>query len=247
MRSRSVFVVVLGLFAASFPAQAESQLAVLSQKLVSAADPRARAQAAQSLAALPEPSATQALCAALSHDAEVPVRVAAARALGAQGSAEALACLKSVEAQPEAVRDEVASAVAQVKSRLSRKPVLYVSLAPVADRSGSLDERVLAAAERTLRERLAALGGVLASPEERPADAAKAMKAQHLEGYHLQVQLTPTDAGGLSLNLACFTYPERKLLGAVKLEAKGAEPETLVEALAPQAVEEAAATFRWKH
>jgi len=246
MRLPLSVAIVVFLSTVGFAARAEPTVAALSQKLQKAAEPAERIRAAQQLAAASQPAATQALCAALSGDADEHVRVAAARALGEQGRPEALDCLDKAGEQSPEVKAEVASAQAVAKARSGVKPSRYILLPPVEDRAGSLDAQVLVDAERVLREQLAAKGAVFARPEEPAGEARKVMKAKKLDGYQLKVQLTLIEGGGLALDLACFTYPERKLIGALKVDARGARPATLVEAIVPQAVDEAATTCKWK-
>jgi len=247
MRTSLTFALAVVTSLAGFLAHADPTVAALVQKLHRGETPEARILAAQRLASIAQPSAGKALCQALLEEADERVRAAVARALGEQPVAGALECLEKAGTQPLGVAAEMTSAKAVAQARAQAKPVRYVSLPPVEDRAGSLDAQVVSAAELALREKLASVGSVFARPGESVAEARKVMKGQKLEGYQLKVQLTLIEGGGLVMDLACFTYPDRKLLGALKVEARGARPTTLVDALAPQAVDEAAITCKWKH
>jgi hypothetical protein len=125
------------------------------------------------------------------------------------------------------------------------KPALYISLAPVADKSSALGEEIIKLAEDGVKTKLASMGGIIAPPQETKQAAKTVIKSKQLKGYYIKVELDRTGAGELKLNLICFTYPDRSLLGEVNVKGSGGQLAAIVRKLAPKAVEEAAETFDW--
>lgn len=243
MRSR-LAPAALALLLVSAQAGADARVSFLAGQLEKGTDPRTRILGAAGLGKSHQAAAVKPLCAALS-DPDETVRITVVKALGEVGQPAAIACLRKPGQQPADVQDEIAFILEPLDAGAGKKPSFYLSMAPLVDKSGALQPKVLRFAERRLRAQFAAMGGILAPPQEDPEAAKKVLKGKKLKGYHLQVLLESTPEGGLQLNLACFTYPGKNLIGAVKVgaHAEGAEPEDLLEALAPKAVEEVADTF----
>jgi hypothetical protein len=226
-------------------AQLDGRLGFLARQLEKASDPRVRAQNALLLAAAKEPAVVRPLCGALADKSDL-VRASVAKALAQLGEVSAIDCLRAKQDDPDgAVKAEIARAIAALEAARDKKPELYISMAPVADRSSKLPPEVVKLTEERVRARLQAMGGVFAPSNESRAAARKVIKSRKLKGFMLKVELDSTPAGGLKVNLVCFTYPEKSLLGEVNVKASGGQAADLVRALAPKVVEEAAETFNW--
>jgi hypothetical protein len=167
-------------------------------------------------------------------------------ALAQLGVASAIDCLRAKQDDPEEqVKNEIARAIAALEAARAKPPELYIAMAPVADKTASLPPEVVKLTEERVRARLQAMGGVFAPSNESRAAARKVIKSKRLKGYMLKVELDSTPAGGLRVNLVCFTYPEKSLLGEVNVKASGGQAADMVRALAPKVIEEAAETFNW--
>jgi hypothetical protein len=121
---------------------------------------------------------------------------------------------------------------------------LYIVLAPVSDVGARLDPALLRLLEEGMRERLGAMGGVLARAEDK-SKSAVLIRGKHHKRYYVQVRVERSSDRGLKMSLLCFTYPGRSLLGEVNVQARGGQPAALIRALAPKAIDEAADTFSW--
>ena len=209
---------------------------------------RKRAQAALLLGASHDESALKPLCNGLADESPI-VRMAVAKAIGELGVSGGADCLKPRLAQEDGdVKAAVQRALESLESLAtsgSQKPALYISIAPIADKTASLGDDLIKLTEDRLKLKLASMGGVFAPPEETKTAAKSVIKSKQLKGYYLKIELDRTNTGALKLNLICFTYPDRSLLGEVNVKASGGQAADLIRALAPKAVEEAAATFDW--
>jgi hypothetical protein len=243
-----VLVLLPALLSAAAAPAPGGRLTFVAKQLERATDPRLRAQAALLLGASHDPAAVKPLCGGLVDESPV-VRSAAAKALEQLGEASGLECLKPRLGQEtgdmKAAIDRAIKALEALAHRPPVKPALYISIAPIADKTSSLGTEILKLTEDRLKTKLASMGGMFAPAEESKADAKMVIKSKQLKGYYIKVELDRTAAGGLKLNLICFTYPDRSLLGEVNVKAQGGQPADLVRALAPKAVEEAAETFDW--
>lgn len=243
-------VLLPAFLAAATPAPASSaKLAFATRQLErSESEPRLRVSAALLLGAMHDPAAVKPLCGALS-DASPVVRSAAAKALGQLGEAGGLDCLKARLPQETG---EVQTAIQHAIEALGGgapppavKPALYISMAPIADKTSTLSADIIKAAEDGLKTKLASMGGMFAPPDETKKDAKKVLAAKRLKGFYIKVELDRSAAGELKMNLICFTYPDRSLLGEVNVKGSGAQPAAIIRKLAPAAIEEAAETFDW--
>jgi len=243
-------IALLGLLAAvaAGPARAQklnARLAFLARQLQKASDPRVRAQNALLLGAAKDPVVVRPLCLALGDDSEL-VRTSVAKALGQLGEPSAIDCLRTRKNDDAAaVRAEVARALKALEAAAARRPELYISVSPVADRTSRLTPELIQLTEERIRARLQALGGVFAPDGETKSAARSVLKKQKLKGFMLKVELDSTPSGGLKVNLLCFTYPDRNLLGEVNVKASGGKTEALIRAMAPKVIDEAAETFNW--
>lgn len=220
------------------------RLAFLAKQLTKASDPRVRAQNALLLGKAQDPAVVRPLCVALSDASEL-VRVAVVKALGAVEDPSALDCLKAhKDDEAAAVRAELERVIQMLEAVASHPPELYIAMNPVADKSGLPPDMVQLAEER-IRARLQALGSVFAPRGETKKAALQKIKSQNLRGYLLQVELDSTPSGGLKVNLVCFSYPDKSLLGEVNVKASGGKPEAMIRAMAPKVIDEAADTFNW--
>jgi hypothetical protein len=130
-----------------------------------------------------------------------------------------------------------------VYAKPSKKAAPYVAIAAVKDKDGRQD--LVKLTDQAMREKLTALGGVIA-PAGETAKAAKAqLKKRRLKGYELHAELSAAPNGGLRLSILCFTYPGRSLLGEVSVKGAGAKPPVLVKALVDKVLADAADTFEW--
>jgi len=240
----------LGLLAAvaAGPARAQKlngRLAFLARQLEKASDPRVRSQNALLLGSAKNPAAVRPLCLAFGDESEL-VRTSVAKALGQLGEPSALDCLKARKNDgAAAVRAEVERALKVLEAAANHRPELYISMSRVADKTANLPQEMLQLTEERIRARLQALGGVFAPEGESRSAARSVLKKQKLKGFMLKVELDSTPSGGLKVNLLCFTYPDRNLLGEVNVKASGGKTETLIRAMAPKVIDEAAETFNW--
>jgi hypothetical protein len=235
--------------AATAAPSSEGRLTYVSRQLERATDPRLRAQAALLLAASRDPGALKPLCNGLT-DQDPVVRVAVAKALGQLGDPGGVECIKPRLTEETgdvkaALQKSLEALEALASASTTKKPALYISIGPIADKTATLGDDLVKLAEDRLRNKLVAMGGVFAPAKETKAAAKSVIKAKQLKGFYLRVELDRTNTGGLRLNLICFTYPDRSLLGEVNVKASGGQPADLIRALAPKAVEEAAETFDW--
>lgn len=243
-------IALLGLLAAVVAGPAHAQklngrLAFLAKQLEKASDPRVRAQNALLLGASKNPDVIRPLCVAFKDDSEL-VRTSVAKALGQLGEPAAIDCLKArKDDDAAAVRAEIERALKALEAAASHQPELYISMSPIADKTSRLPPELIKLTEERLRARLQAMGGVFAPEGETKAKARTVLKKQKLKGFMLKVELDSTPSGGLKVNLVCFTYPERSLLGEVNVKASGAQAADLIRAMAPKVIDEAAETFNW--
>lgn len=227
-------------------AQTDPQTASLGRTLRQGAEPSRRAQAARVLGESDDPEALKPLCEGLKDPSE-QVRASAAEALGKLGEPGGLECLEARKDEPDAAaRAALESAVHTLRELKARPPKLYVMLGGVKDTTGALPPELVKSTEARLRRKLFQSGAWLA-PERESETAAKAvLHKQKLQGYRLMTEIRPGPSGGLKLAVMCLRYPGKQLLGSVEVQASGGEPVELLSALVPQAIEEAAGSFKWK-
>ncbi len=248
MRSPSYLLAALLLaFPTAVLAQAHPQTASLAKTVRKGALPASRITAAGLLGDSDDPEALAPLCDALGDDSG-EVRAAAARALGKLGEPGGVGCLEARQAEAdEAVKAAQASALASLQALQARHPKVYVKLGEVKDATGSLSPELMKYAEARLRRRLLQVGAALAPEKEAEAEARAVLKKQKWVGYWLQPTIQAGPPGGLKVVVMVVSYPgKQKLTGNATVQAADADPEELLAALLPQAIDEAVATFKTK-
>ncbi len=223
-------------------ADADPRIAFLARQLSTAADPRARAQAALTLGTTEAQGALAPLCAALG-DPEPLVRGAVARSLPELHDGAALDCLTAhaTDPSPEAA-GEIRRATALLRKVKERTPAVEVWVEPVRDPSTPpLGEALCGEARTRLVKRLAWSGARSDGVEAAPRAAAKGTPA-----FLLQPALIRGDGGALILAAVCLTWPGKQILGEVRVKGSGGTSIDLVRALVPRLVEDVASTFDWE-
>lgn len=232
---------VLASFLVAAPALAQdARVAFLTKQLTTSKDPRLRAQTAVILGASGSPAAVKPLCAAL-QDGEAVVRAAAASALGEIGNADAKACaqgaLKDVD---EAVR---AAAKRAVDAQVIKQGGLYVSIE--TSMGGGVSPDLGKVADQLLRLKLQQMGAAFAPQGEQKDQASALVRQRKLKSYLLKVSLTPQASNGLRIEMLVMTYPDQALRGSFNVKASGAKPESLLKAMVPRVVDDAAEELSW--
>ncbi|MEW6430551.1 MAG: HEAT repeat domain-containing protein [Myxococcota bacterium] len=227
----------------------DPRVTLLSRQLAGAKDPRNRVQIVVLLGQTKHESAVPHLCSAL-KDPEPLVRTAAAGSLGELGLPSAIACLKAAlgEGDPT-VRAAMERALKAGAAATSvPKGGLYLSLEPVQDKVGDLPANLLQLAEEKMREKLESMGATFAPPAEDKKKAAALVRTQQLKAYQLRLQLLPGESSkGLKVEMLIMTYPDQSLKGTWNVKASGGKPESLIKAMVPRVVEDAATDLEWKH
>lgn len=239
-----VLLAALPVWAAEDP-----RVTLLSRQLASAKDPRNRVQIVVLLGQTKHESAVSYLCSAL-KDQEPLVRTAAASSLGELALPSAIACLKGAlgEGDPT-VRAAMERALKAGAAATSvARGALYVSLEPVQDKVGDLPANLLQLAEEKMREKLESMGATFAPPAEDKKKAAALVRTQQLKAYQLRLQLLPGEsAKGLKVEMLIMTYPDQSLKGTWNVKASGGKPESLIKAMVPRVVEDAATDLEWQN
>jgi HEAT repeat protein len=245
-RSCAIFGLLVAVAAGPAHAQLDGRLSFFARQLQKAKDPRVRAQNALALGLSKEAAAVVPLCMALNDESDL-VRSSVAKAIGNLEAPSGIDCLKAHKDDAAgAVRSEIERSLALLQqAAAAHPPELYISMSGVTDKTSHLPPEVLQLTEEKIRARLQALGGVFAPDGETKAAARSVLKKQRLKGFMLRVELDTTPSGGLKVNLVCFTYPERNLLGEVNVKASGGKPADMIRAMAPKVIDEAADTFNW--
>lgn len=245
MRSPSHLVTLLLLVCpATVLAQTDPQTASLAKRLKQGAEPQHRVQAARLLGESEDPEALPPLCAGL-QDAEAEVRAAAAGGLEKLGELGALECLEARKDEPDAAaKAALGSALSSLRALKARPPKYYVMLNEVKDTTGTLSPELVKATEARMRRKLTQVGAWLAPQKEGEAAAKTVLRKHKLQGYRLVAEVRPGPSGGLKLSMMWLRYPGKQLLGSVEVQASDAEPYELLWALAPQAIQEAADSFK---
>lgn len=248
MTFRSAVCALVVLAALPVQAAEDPRVKLLSKQLATVKDPRNRVQIVVLLGQTRHESAVPYLCSAL-KDPEPLVRSAASSSLGEIGLPSAIACLKSALGEGDAsVRAAMERALkAGAAATAVAKGSLYVSLEPVQDKVGDLPDGLLQLAEEKMREKLEAMGATFAPPAEDKKKAAALVRTQQLQAYQLRLQLLPGEsAKGLKVEMLIMTYPDQSLKGTWNVKASGGKPESLIKAMVPRVVEDAAADLEWK-
>lgn len=241
---RTAFVVLsLVSFAAS--AAEDARVSFLSKQLAGAKDARVRAQTVLLLGQTGSDSAVTPLCGAL-KDNEAVVRTAAAAALGELRSPSAMTCLKGATGEKDTtVRAAIDKALAQPMVTAGG---LYLQVEPVQDKVGGLPDNLIALANQVMRDKLTDLGADIAPPNEDKKSAASLIRVKKLKAYQLRMQLLPgSSEKGLKVEMLIMSYPEQALKGSWNVKAAGGKPETLIKAMVPRVLDDAASDLEWKN
>ncbi|HVP62814.1 MAG TPA: HEAT repeat domain-containing protein [Myxococcaceae bacterium] len=223
-------------------ADADPRLTFLARQLGTAADPRARAQAALTLGTTEAPGALAPLCAALADPVPL-VRAAVARSLPELHDLGALECLAAHAADPAPdSQGEIRRALALLRKVKERTPTVDVWVDPVGDPSSPpLGELLCGEARARLVKRLTWSGARSDAVESAPKTAGRGTPA-----YLLQPTLLRADGGALVMAAVCLTWPSKQILGEVRVKGSGGAPMDLIRALVPRLVQDAASTFEWE-
>jgi hypothetical protein len=125
---------------------------------------------------------------------------------------------------------------------------LYVAVEPVQDKFGGLPSNVMDLADRLMREKLAEMGASIAPQNEDKKSAASLIRARKLKGYLLRMQLLPgSNEKGLKVEMLIMTYPDQALKGSWNVKAAGGKQESLIKAMVPRVLEDAAKDLEWKN
>jgi HEAT repeats len=241
---RLVPVLMVVIASAAWAAE-DARVAFLVKQLSTARDPRVRSQTALLLGQTGAEAAVAPLCGLLA-DVEVVVRGAAVNALGELRLAEGQVCLRDAAAETDpGVRAELQKALAKVPVGAG---ALYVAVEPVQDKLGTLGEPLVQLAEAVLRDKLAGrFHAALAPANEERRAAVALVKARQLRAFQLRLQLLPgSTERALTVEMLVMTYPEQSLRGTWNVKAAGGKPESLIKAMVPRVLDDAAADLEWK-
>jgi hypothetical protein len=244
VRAALAILLVLAPGAAS-SAPLDARVEFLVKQLTTARDPRVRSQTALLLGQTGSLAAVEPLCAILGEP-EAVVRAAVVNALGELRLVEALRCLEGVAGEVDpGVRAELLKA--QAKGPVG-EGALYLALEPVQDKVGTLGPTLLELAERVLRDKLLArFRAAFAPPAEEKRAALALVRTRSLRAFQLRLQLMPgATERGLKVQMLVMTYPELALKGTWKVLAAGGKPESLIKAMVPRVLDDAAAELEWK-
>ena len=236
---------VLCLSSAAAFAEEDARVTYLIKQLSGAKDPRVRAQTVLLLGQTGSDSAVPPVCGVL-KDPESIVRSAAAAALGEIRSEAAIACLKTAlgEADP-GVRAAMAKALAQGAIASGG---LYLQVEPVQDKIGDLPSNIVELADQLMREKLSSMGANIAPQNEDKKSAASLIRARKLKGFQLRMQLLPGSSDkGLKVEMLIMSYPEQALKGSWNVKAAGGKQESLIKAMVPRVLDDAAKDLEWKN
>jgi hypothetical protein len=179
-------------------------------------------------------------------DPSEQVREAAAQALGKLKEVAGLECLKARKDETDAAaRGAIQASIQTLQELKDQSPRVYVLFDGVKDKTGGLRPEVVRFAEARMRRKLTQVGALLAPAKESKAAAQGVLRKHGIQGYRVQAEIHPTEAGGLMVRMVCIGYPGQALLGDVEVQASGAKPEELLKVLSPRIIEEAADTFEW--
>ena len=222
----------------------DARVTLLSRQLAGAKDARVRAQTVLLLGQTGSDDAVKPLCGAL-KDGESVVRAAAASALGDLRSADAMACLKSALGESD---KQVRTALEKALSQAPVTPgALYLQIEPVQDKVGGLPDDLVALADRLMREKVSNFGANIAPSNEDKKSAASLIRVKKLKGYQLRMQRRPGSAEkGRKVEMLIMSYPEQALKGTWNVKAAGGKPESLIKAMVPRVLDDAANDLEWK-
>jgi hypothetical protein len=242
--SRPGIFLTVCLSAAAFAAE-DARVTFLIKQLAGAKDARVRAQTVLLLGQTGADEAVPPVCGAL-KDGESVVRSAAASALGELRTEASLTCLKGAVG---AEKDPGVKAAIEKSMSVGAvaSGALYINLEPVQDKVGDLPSTLISLADQVVREKLNSYGAAFAPANEDKKSAANLIRAKKLKGFQLRVQLLPGASDkGLKVEMLIMSYPEQALKGSWNVKAAGGKPESLIKAMVPRVVDDAAADLEWK-
>lgn len=226
-------------------AEEDARVTYLVKQLAGAKDARVRAQTVLVLGQTGSDSAVAPVCGVL-KDPESIVRSAAASALGEIRSEAAIACLKAAMGESDpGVRAAMAKAMAQGALASGG---LYLQVEPVQDKVGDLSSDLMALADKLMREKLSSMGANIAPQNEDKKSATNLIRARKLKGFQLRMQLLPgSSEKGLKVEMLIMSYPEQALKGSWSVKGAGGKQESLIKAMVPRVLEDAAKELEWKN
>lgn len=219
----------------------DARVLYLTKQLSGSKDPRVRAQAVLLLGQTGSDLAVPPVCQVI-RDSEAVVRSAAAAALAEIRSERAIACLKAA----------VATGDPNVRAALERATSqgggLYLQVEAVQDKVGTLPAGVVQLAEQLMREKLTSMRASIAPTEEDKKTAANLIRTKKLKGFQLRMQLLPgATEKGLKIEMLIMSYPDQALKGTWNVKASGGKPESLIRAMVPRVLDDAANDLEWKN
>lgn len=243
---RSGFALWVVLMSSAAFAEEDARVTFLVKQLAGAKDVRLRTQTVQLLGKTGSDAAVSPVCALL-KDSDAILRSAAASALGEIRSEAAIACVKAAmgNENDSSVRTAMTKAVSQ---GAVASGALYLQVEPIQDKIGDLPSNVMALADQLMREKISAMGGVIAPPNEDKKSAESLIRARKLKGFQLRLQLLPGSSDkGLKVEMLIMSYPEQALKGSWNVKAAGGKQESLIKAMVPRVLDDAAKDLEWKN
>lgn len=236
---------LLSLSSVAAVAEEDARVTYLVKQLAGAKDARVRAQTVLVLGQTGSDSAVAPVCGVL-KDAESIVRSAAASALGEIRSEAAIACLKAAMGESDpGVRAAMAKAMAQGAIASGG---LYLQVEPVQDKVGDLSSDLMVLADKLMREKLSSMGANIAPQNEDKKSATNLIRARKLKGFQLRMQLLPgSSEKGLKVEMLIMSYPEQALKGSWSVKGAGGKQESLIKAMVPRVLDDAAKELEWKN
>lgn len=223
----------------------DARVTFLVKQLAGAKDARVKAQTVLLLGQTGADEAVPSVCVAL-KDTESVVRSAAASALGELRTDASVACLKGAVSGEKDGGVKAAIEKAMLQTAVA-SGALYIQLEPVQDKVGDLPNTLISLADQVVREKLNSYGAAFAPVNEDKKSAANLIRAKKLKGFQLRMQLLPgSSEKGLKVEMLIMSYPEQALKGTWNVKAAGGKPESLIKAMVPRVVDDAALDLEWK-
>ncbi len=242
---RSGFALWICLMSSAALAEEDVRVTFLVKQLAGAKDARVRAQTVLALGLTGSDSAVGPVCAVL-KDPEAVVRSAAASALGDIRSEAAIKCIK--DAMGETDPGVLAAIAKAIALGAIASGGLYLQVEPVQDKVGDLPSNPMALADQLMREKLVGMGANIAPQNEDKKSATNLIRARKLKGFLLRMQLLPGSSDkGLKVEMLIMSYPEQALKGSWNVKAAGGKHESLIKAMVPRVVDDAAKDLEWKN
>lgn len=233
------------LVASSAFAAEDARVTFLLKQIATTTDVRVRAQTMLLLGQTASEAAVTPLCTAL-KDQDSLIRASAASALGSLRLPAATDCLKSALGESDStVRGELEKALSQGSVS---NGALYLNIEPVQDKVGGLPDAVVGLADKVMRQKLAeTFKASFAPTNEEKKSASALIKARNLKAFQLRLQLLPgSTEKSLKVEMLILSYPDQALKGSWNAKASGGKPESLIKAMVPRVLDDAAADLEWK-